>query len=280
MKAERANRKKLWCQPSISGGHKKTYDIVDVIAKYNGAIAELHMISTNIVARECTPYRGMVDYFAIESSNIRDSGRKWFAESGFLESPSLTGLNLDFEDADTATFMISNIKLPNLSRLDINGTTLDTSEIVSLLNRSPLLSQLSLDCIFNTDVSSIVASIKKMPLLKQVRICKSVELASRVLKWALSDENTSVRTMMMRQCRELEELSPTDYFLHPCVTYIIQFSENLAMFNVALMKKFDSMYEAKKRTVHFAYMVRNNEALARLPVELVMEVFKIYEQED
>jgi hypothetical protein len=249
-------------------------DIADVFAKYNDTMKSLHVAVCNIVASECLPYRGGLKQLNLADVTISDSGRKWFAESGVFESPALTDLRLDFDDVDTATFVVSRVKLPYLSYLQISGQGFDSEasvrELVLLFNRTPSMIRISFYGIFKPNPAFIVGNLRTLPALLQVNITLCDEFANLVWQWALSDENVSVWRIVVRQYTELKDVSPNDFFLHPCVMQIEHWG------SPALEHKLNSMQTAKRCVVHFGAFVRNNKAMERLPDELTMEVFEMY----
>jgi hypothetical protein len=241
---------------------------------YGEGLDSLNLTGVSITARDCLPYRGKIKWIKLTDVRISDSGRKWFAESGVFESPALKDLCLNLDDADTATFVVSHIKLPNLIYLEIRGQAFDNEEsvreLVSLFNRTPSMIRVSFYGIFNINAASIVNNLRTLPALLEVNISLCNEFANLILQWALSDENVSVGRVLLRPCTGLEDVSPNEFFLHPCLAFIDCITEHIDMYN--------AMHAAKPRTVHFAHMVRNNKAMMRLPTELVRMVFEMYDR--
>lgn len=277
------NSDKVWWK-SKGGNSGGGIDIPNSFTKSGDTFKSLKFTCVSLTARDGIPYKGKIQSLRLEDVAISESGRRWMVDSGFLASPHLSRIELIDLGSEIATFMFSNIRLPNLHTLVVTHVEFNNDEsaraLVSLFERSPSICNLVFENSFSKHAEFIVSHFKTMPALTYISVADSDDvrdftLSYHVVKWMLSNENTSVHTVVARLCPAMREISPTKFFLHPCFRILVQ---DLRSSDVSIIRTLDAMYEAKKRTVHFMHIVRNNEALARLHVELARMVFDMYEQ--
>lgn len=250
-----------------------TIDLSIILTEYGKTLECLNTSFATITADAypTTSYKGKIKRFGIMCSKLSDSALTWMVESGFLSSPTIVEMHVHFLPDDRAIGMFPHIKLPNLTILHIWGLSSETEEealgrhIFQLLDHSPSITTLNICCNFTCDVSVFTDHLGSMPALRKLSVGSICAYSESFFKWALSDRNTSVELLAMCECPSMISLSPNEFFLHPCVAYVRCVTEP--------MGRYEAMHAAKRYTVHFAYMVRNNEALARLPTELVRMIF-------
>jgi hypothetical protein len=214
-------------------------------------------------------YKGNITHLDLIRTNITDSALSWMVESGVLSSPTIVALYLSFKPDDRLIHILPYIKAPNLTKLDITGWVFLCPESIcklfQLLDRSPSITALKIGLKFGCDASFFIAPLESMPALRKLSTTDMCTYSESVFRWALSDRNKSVESLTLVEFPVTSSLTPNEFFLHPCVAYVRCTAEPAI--------KYKAMHAAKKYTVHFAYMVRNNKALARLPTELVLMIF-------